>query len=156
MTSQITAPYHFIFGDTSVVLVAPRVDVSDVVDGIRTTVGVALQPVPPEQAECVEHQRDDDEDPNPEGSRLVLVLAVPAFLFTVRSSDDRALAAALLTQPSVFGAELVDGLLAVRVSDFGGFGRALAPVARDAGIRLFEVTPTDDSLESVFSYLVRR
>ena len=76
--------------------------------------------------------------------------------FTVRSSDDRALAAALLTQPSVFGAELVDGLLAVRVSDFGAFGRALAPAAREAGIRLFEVTPTDDSLESVFSYLVRR
>lgn len=76
--------------------------------------------------------------------------------FTVRSSDDRALAAALLAQPSVFGAELIDGLLAVRVSDFGGFGRELAPAARKAGIRLFEVTPTDDSLESVFSYLVRR
>ena len=76
--------------------------------------------------------------------------------FTVRSSDDRALAAALLAQPSVFGAELVDGLLAVRVSDFGAFGRALAPAARQAGIRLFELTPTDDSLESVFSYLVRR
>ena len=56
----------------------------------------------------------------------------------------------------MFGAELVDGLLAVRVSDFGAFSRFLAPTARAADIRLYEVTPTDDSLESVFSYLVRR
>ncbi len=55
-----------------------------------------------------------------------------------------------------FGAELVDGLLAVRTSDFGAFSRLVAPTARAAGIRLFEVTSTDDSLESVFGYLVRR
>jgi ABC-2 type transport system ATP-binding protein len=76
--------------------------------------------------------------------------------FTIRSSDDRRLAAALLGQPAVFGAELVDGFLAVHTSDFAAFTRALAGVARDARIRLFEVAPTDDSLESVFSYLVRR
>jgi len=76
--------------------------------------------------------------------------------FTIRSSDDRGLATALLAQPAVFGAELVDGLLAVRTSDFGAFSRLVAPTARAAGIRLFEVTPTDDSLESVFGYLVRR
>lgn len=76
--------------------------------------------------------------------------------FTIRSSDDRGLATALLAQPAVFGAELVDGLLAVRTSDFGAFSRIVAPTARAAGIRLFEVTPTDDSLESVFGYLVRR
>ena len=56
--------------------------------------------------------------------------------FTIRSSDDRALATALLGQPSVFGAELVDGLLAVRTSDFGAFTRIVAPTARAAGIRL--------------------
>ncbi len=76
--------------------------------------------------------------------------------FTIRSSDDRALAAALLGHPAVFGAELVDGLLAVRTSDYGSFTRIVAPTARAAGIRLHEMTPTDDSLESVFSYLVRR
>ncbi len=76
--------------------------------------------------------------------------------FTIRSSDDRGLATALLSQPAVFGAELVDGLLAVRTSDFGAFTRLVAPTARAAGIRLFEITPTDDSLESVFGYLVRR
>jgi ABC-2 type transport system ATP-binding protein len=76
--------------------------------------------------------------------------------FTVRSSDDRALGAALLAEASVFGAELVNGVLAVRVSDFDGFSRRIAPIARDVGVRLFEVGPTDDSLESVFGYLVRR
>ncbi len=76
--------------------------------------------------------------------------------FTIRSSDDRALAAALLGHPAVFGAELVDGLLAVRTSDFGAFTRVVAPTARTAGIRIHELRPTDDSLESVFSYLVRR
>ena len=76
--------------------------------------------------------------------------------FTIRSSDDRGLATALLAQPAVFGAELVDGLLAVRTSDYGAFTRIVAPTARAAGIRLLEVRPTDDSLESVFGYLVRR
>jgi ABC-2 type transport system ATP-binding protein len=76
--------------------------------------------------------------------------------FTVRSSDDRRLAAALMADASVFGAELGGGRLSVRTSDFEGFGRALPRLARAAGISLFELTPTDDSLESVFSYLVRR
>jgi ABC-2 type transport system ATP-binding protein len=76
--------------------------------------------------------------------------------FTIRSSDDRRLASALLGESAVFGAELTDGLLAIHTSDFAAFTRALAVVARGAGIRLFEVAPTDDSLESVFSYLVRR
>jgi ABC-2 type transport system ATP-binding protein len=48
--------------------------------------------------------------------------------FRVRSSNDRQLAAALLGHPSV----------------------------REAGIRLYEIRPTDESLESVFSYLVER
>jgi ABC-2 type transport system ATP-binding protein len=76
--------------------------------------------------------------------------------FTVRSSDNRALAAALLGEPTIGGVELSDGLLTVRTADFGAFSRALAGVARRAGIRLHELRPTDESLESVFSYLVRR
>jgi ABC-2 type transport system ATP-binding protein len=76
--------------------------------------------------------------------------------FTVRSSDDRRLAASLMADPSVFGAELSDGRVAVRTADYGSFTRALPRVARSAGVTLFEVAPTDDSLESVFSYLVRR
>ena len=56
----------------------------------------------------------------------------------------------------VFGTELADGRLTVRVAEFGGFTRAVARVARDAGVSLYEVAPTDDSLESVFAYLVSR
>jgi ABC-2 type transport system ATP-binding protein len=76
--------------------------------------------------------------------------------FTIRSSDDRAFGAALLANPAVFGVDLLDGRLAVQASDLGAFARIVAPIARATGVRLHEVTPTDDTLESVFSYLVRR
>jgi ABC-2 type transport system ATP-binding protein len=76
--------------------------------------------------------------------------------FRVRSSDDRRLAAAFMAEPAVFGTELRDDRLSIQVSEFSGFTRIVARVARDAGVRLFEVAPTDDSLESVFDYLVRR
>ncbi|MFL5643076.1 MAG: ABC transporter ATP-binding protein [Chloroflexota bacterium] len=76
--------------------------------------------------------------------------------FTVRSSDDRRLAAALMADQAVFGAELVAGHVAIQTADYGAFTRTLPRVARDAAVTLFEVRPTDDSLESVFSYLVRR
>ncbi|MEO8245813.1 MAG: ABC transporter ATP-binding protein [Chloroflexota bacterium] len=76
--------------------------------------------------------------------------------FTVRSSDDRALAAALVADPAVSGVSLDDGLVSVRASDYGAFSRLVAVAARDAGVRLYELLPTDESLESVFSYLVRR
>jgi ABC-2 type transport system ATP-binding protein len=76
--------------------------------------------------------------------------------FTVSSSDDRRLASALMADASVFGAELVAGHVAIRTADYDAFTRSLPRVARSASVTLFEVRPTDDSLESVFSYLVRR
>ena len=76
--------------------------------------------------------------------------------FTIRSTDDRRLAAALLRTEAVVGAELVDGRLSIRAVDYAAFGRLLAGVARDAAVTLHEVRPTDESLESVFAYLVRR
>jgi ABC-2 type transport system ATP-binding protein len=76
--------------------------------------------------------------------------------FRVRSSDDRRLAAALLGEPTVFATELTGDRLYVRTADFGAFTRALPRIAKAASISLIEVGPTDDSLESVFSYLVRR
>jgi ABC-2 type transport system ATP-binding protein len=76
--------------------------------------------------------------------------------FRIRSGDDRRLAAALVADAAVFGAELSDGRLIVRVGDYGAFTALLPRLARSAGVSLYEVAPTDDSLESVFSYLVRR
>jgi ABC-2 type transport system ATP-binding protein len=75
--------------------------------------------------------------------------------FTLRSSDDRALAAALISEPIIAGAALDGGLLTVRTTDFGTFSRTLPGIARRHRVRLHELLPTDESLESVFSYLVR-
>jgi ABC-2 type transport system ATP-binding protein len=75
--------------------------------------------------------------------------------FVLRTSEDRAMASALLTDPSVRGARLrTEGGIELEASDFGRFTEVLPRLARDHGVRLFEVTPTDESLESVFAYLV--
>jgi ABC-2 type transport system ATP-binding protein len=76
--------------------------------------------------------------------------------FTVRSSDNRALAAALVADPSVYGVELQDGVLQVRTGEFAAFTMAIPGVARQADVSIYELRPTDESLESVFSYLVKR
>ncbi|WP_369145365.1 ABC transporter ATP-binding protein [Streptomyces sp. R44] len=76
--------------------------------------------------------------------------------YVIRSSDDRALAAALIADPSTAGIEVdaVDGGLRIQAVDFGRFTELLPKVARERGIRLLTVSPSDESLESVFSYLV--
>ncbi|MDI5961973.1 ABC transporter ATP-binding protein [Streptantibioticus silvisoli] len=76
--------------------------------------------------------------------------------YLVRSSDDRALASALIADPSTAGLELDLGerALLVQAVDFARFTQLLPRVARENGIRLYEVSPSDESLESVFSYLV--
>ncbi|WP_104106507.1 ABC transporter ATP-binding protein [Nocardioides sp. 616] len=88
--------------------------------------------------------------------------------YTIRSDSDRVLASALMTQPSVSGVELSrDGAaaggtgqggaqLAVQVTDHAAFVHALPELAAAQGVRLLEVRPSDESLESVFSYLVER
>jgi len=76
--------------------------------------------------------------------------------FTIRSSHDRRLAVALVADQSVLGVELSDERLTVRTSQFADFVRAAPRIAREEGITLQELLPTDESLESVFSYLVRR
>jgi ABC-2 type transport system ATP-binding protein len=75
-------------------------------------------------------------------------------VFTIRSSDDRRLASALMAEASVAGVELDPVALTVRASDYGTFTRTLPALARKEGIRLMQVLPSDESLESVFSYLV--
>ena len=75
--------------------------------------------------------------------------------FVLRTTDDRLMASALLADPSVRGARLrSEGGIELEASDFGRFSEVLPRLAREHGVRLHEVTPTDESLESVFSYLV--
>jgi len=75
----------------------------------------------------------------------------------VRSTDPRVLAAALIGEPVVTGIELSDdGRLIVEARELGGCALAIPRVARDRGIRIFEVAPEDESLERVFAYLVGR
>ncbi|SCE93672.1 ABC-2 type transport system ATP-binding protein [Micromonospora coriariae] len=75
-------------------------------------------------------------------------------VFAVRSTDDRALAVALIAEPSVSGVELDPTGLTVRAGDYGAFTRALPRIALKQGIRVRQLVPSDESLESVFSYLV--
>jgi ABC-2 type transport system ATP-binding protein len=75
-------------------------------------------------------------------------------VFTVRSSDDRLLGSTLIGRPAVTAVELTGTGLQVRTSDYGAFCRDIAVLARNQGVRLREVLPTDESLESVFAYLV--
>ncbi|KQZ70712.1 ABC transporter ATP-binding protein [Nocardioides sp. Root151] len=81
--------------------------------------------------------------------------------YTIRSSDDRALASVMIAEPCTSGVELSvdpDGGSAVQVqaTDYSAFVHALPRLASRHGIRLLEVHPADESLESVFSYLVSR
>ncbi|GAA2166152.1 ABC transporter ATP-binding protein [Pedococcus bigeumensis] len=75
--------------------------------------------------------------------------------YVVVGDDDRGLASALIAEPSVVAVSLrPKGGVDVSVSDFGAFTVRLPQVARQHGIRILELTPTDESLESVFAYLV--
>ncbi|WP_395658223.1 ABC transporter ATP-binding protein [Nocardioides sp.] len=75
--------------------------------------------------------------------------------FVLRTADDRLMASVLLADRSVRGARLrAEGGIELEASDFGRFSEVLPRLARDHGVRLHEVTPADESLESVFSYLV--
>ncbi|MFC6019499.1 ABC transporter ATP-binding protein [Plantactinospora solaniradicis] len=75
-------------------------------------------------------------------------------VFAVQSSDDRRLAVELMGQPSVNGVDIDRDGLTVRAGDYGSFTRALPKIALASGIRVRRLLPSDESLESVFSYLV--
>ena len=75
---------------------------------------------------------------------------------SLRSSDNRRFASQLVANQAVFGVEIDDERILVRTSDLLSFAHVAPRLAREAGVTLFELSPTDESLESVFSYLVRR
>jgi ABC-2 type transport system ATP-binding protein len=73
----------------------------------------------------------------------------------VRCSDAKALASTLLSTTGIVGAQVVDGTtMVVETTQAALFRRRIAIIARMKDVRLQEVVPLDDDLESVFRYLV--
>lgn len=72
----------------------------------------------------------------------------------VGASDPRMLASALVDRGLVSGLSLDTEHVMVDTLDVDSFGRQLAVIAVELGVRLTEVSPLDDDLESVFRYLV--
>ena len=73
----------------------------------------------------------------------------------IRADEPRRLASALLDVPTVAGVSFTEAGLVVTTDRAGDLALAVAPVARQLGVRLREVRPLDDSLESLFRELVR-
>ncbi len=69
-------------------------------------------------------------------------------------SDPRRFASALVDHELVTALSLGDEQVVIDTHDIDALGRQLAPLAVELGIRLTEVNPLDDDLESVFRYLV--
>jgi len=73
----------------------------------------------------------------------------------VRAADNRRLAAALVALDSVAGVRLTADDVVISTSRAAELARALPVVAQDVSVRLREVRPLDDSLESLFRELIR-
>lgn len=75
----------------------------------------------------------------------------------IRASDPRKLAAALIGQPLVRSIALdAQGRIVAQTRDVRAFYRFVPVAAQQTQVRLFEIQSTDDSLTSVFSYLIER
>ncbi|MEQ9161319.1 MAG: ATP-binding cassette domain-containing protein, partial [Ilumatobacter fluminis] len=74
----------------------------------------------------------------------------------INADRPRDLAAALVGGSFVDGVSVSADEVIADTTDIDRFGRHLAAVAKQLDVRLYEVQPTDDDLESVFRYLVER
>lgn len=72
----------------------------------------------------------------------------------VECSDPRLLASALMMTEGVVGVHVIDGNLRIEASDARQVALALPRIAVDSGISVTSLSPSDESLESVFRYLV--
>jgi ABC-2 type transport system ATP-binding protein len=69
-------------------------------------------------------------------------------------SNPRALASAVVVADGIVGVHVEEGQLRVEASDAGALARDLPQIALDTGVSVSRVEPLDESLESVFRYLV--
>ena len=72
----------------------------------------------------------------------------------IESDRARVLAAALVDNEAIFSVTIDNGRLHVETSDLADLGAIIARLAVDLDVRLSRFTPEDESLESVFRYLV--
>jgi len=87
------------------------------------------------------------------GSLRALMTDKPR-LVRIISDHPRDLGSLLLMNHKVAGLRVDGQTVEVSTSDAGALAMALPGVARDAGIRIRQILPADESLESVFRYLV--
>jgi ABC-2 type transport system ATP-binding protein len=78
--------------------------------------------------------------------------------YVVRIATDRPreLGSALFSTPAVSSIEASDDALVIKTGDIAGLGREVPSEAKRIGARLLSFQPQDESLESVFRYLVER
>lgn len=75
----------------------------------------------------------------------------------IRADEPRWLAASLINHPATRSIRIEpDGRIIAETSDVRTFYRALPRLAKLANVRLYEVQAADESLTSVFAYLVER
>jgi len=75
----------------------------------------------------------------------------------IKASDSRGLAAALIGELSVLSVRIdAQGRIVATTNDAPSFYRMVPRIAHQRQIRLFELQATDESLTSVFSYLVEK
>jgi hypothetical protein len=74
----------------------------------------------------------------------------------VDADDVRTLGSALIRHDGISGVRLEDGRLHVETTSLRVLGTDVPVAAKELGVRLTGFHPEDDSLESVFRYLVSR
>jgi ABC-2 type transport system ATP-binding protein len=78
------------------------------------------------------------------------------FRVRIEGADLRRLAAQLVGRPDVTAVEVATDGIHIETSDLSALGHDIAVLTRELDIRLTAFQPEDESLESVFRYLVRR
>ena len=78
------------------------------------------------------------------------------FVVRIVASKQREMAAALVGLEAVEAVRLEDGAIEVTTRNLADLQVSAPRLAKDIGSRLYRVEPMDDSLESVFSYVVQR
>ena len=78
--------------------------------------------------------------------------------YQLRISTDqvRALASRLITEPTVESIVVKDDTIHLATRNIDDMGRAIASITQEIGVRLTGYEAEDESLESVFRYLVER